>query len=127
MSTEQDIQQLFADWNAALCSGDPEAVTRLYAEDAILLPTVSNKMRHNREQIRDYFRHFLARRPMGRIDESHVRLFGELAIHSGHYTFTFGSSDRDPVQASFTFVYRHESEKRWRIVSHHSSALPEAE
>lgn len=31
-------------WNAALQTGDPEKVADMYAEDAILLPTVSNKV-----------------------------------------------------------------------------------
>ena len=41
--TEQDIVQLFANWNAALATGDPDQVTALYADNAVLLPTVSNR------------------------------------------------------------------------------------
>ncbi|MBT6039786.1 MAG: SgcJ/EcaC family oxidoreductase, partial [Halieaceae bacterium] len=63
--TEQDIVQLFANWNAALQTGDPDQVIALYAKDAILLPTVSNQVRHNHPEIRDYFVNFLSKQPQG--------------------------------------------------------------
>ena len=88
----------------------------------LLLPTVSNKVRHNHEEIEDYFVDFLAKGPSGKIDESNVRIYGDLAINSGVYTFTF--KDGTVVQARFTFVYRW-SGQRWLIVEHHSSRMPE--
>ncbi|MFG3191053.1 SgcJ/EcaC family oxidoreductase [Streptomyces omiyaensis] len=42
---EREIAALFDRWNAALRSGDPERVTELYAEDAVLLPTASPRIR----------------------------------------------------------------------------------
>jgi len=117
-----EITPLFNEWNNALQTGEPKAVAALYESDAILLPTVSNQVRHNHDEIEDYFVHFLAKGPKGSIDESNVRLFDELAINSGIYTFTF--SDGAVVQARFTFVYRFNG-KRWMIVEHHSSQMPE--
>ena len=35
----------FDRWNSALQTGDPEVVASLYADDGVLLPTVSNKVR----------------------------------------------------------------------------------
>ena len=75
--TEQDIVQLFANWNAALQTGDPDQVTALYAKDAILLPTVSNQVRHNHAEIRDYFVNFLSKKPQGVIDEANTRHLAE--------------------------------------------------
>ena len=69
-----DIKGLFDEWNSALQTGEPKKVAALYASDAILLPTVSNKVRHNHDEIEDYFVHFLARGPQGEIDESNVRI-----------------------------------------------------
>jgi len=120
--TVPPILPLFEEWNAALQTGDPKQVASLYDTDAILLPTVSNKVRHNHEEIEDYFVHFLAKKPSGKIDESNVRTFGDIAINSGVYTFTFG--DGTSVQARFTYVYRWK-DPRWLIVEHHSSAMPE--
>lgn len=120
--SEADIVSLFDEWNAALQTGLPEKVVALYENNGILLPTVSNQVRHNHDEMEAYFQQFLAKGPIGRIDEANVRLFGELAINSGAYTFEF--KDGSTIQARFTFVY-HWNGRRWMIVEHHSSAMPE--
>ena len=117
-----EITALFEQWNRALQTGDPKQVAALYATDAILLPTVSNKVRHNHNEIEDYFVNFLAKGPQGKIDESNVRIFDDTAINSGVYTFTL--KDGAKVQARFTYVYRLIGQ-RWLIIEHHSSAMPE--
>ena len=120
--SDSHIVALFEEWNTALQTGEPRNVTALYESNAILLPTISNQVRHNHEEIEDYFIHFLAKGPKGVINESNIRTFGNVAINSGIYTFTF--SDGNSVQARFTYVYRWNGQ-RWLIVEHHSSALPE--
>lgn len=120
--SDSHIAALFEEWNTALQTGEPKNVTALYESNAILLPTISNQVRHNHEEIEDYFIHFLAKGPKGVINESNIRTFGNIAINSGIYTFTF--SDGNSVQARFTYVYRRNGQ-RWLIVEHHSSALPE--
>ena len=121
--TNKDINSLFKAWNAALATGDPDAVTALYAEDAVLLPTVSNQVRHNHAEIRDYFVSFLAKKPQGEIDESNTRyLTDDLASNAGVYTFTFG--DGSQVTARFSYLYRRINGE-WKIIEHHSSAMPE--
>ena len=117
-----EIGSLFNDWNDALQTGDPKQVASLYESDGILLPTVSNQVRHNHAEIEDYFVHFLAKGPKGVIDESNVRVFGRFAINSGIYTFSF--NDKTTVQARYTFVYRFNG-KQWKIIEHHSSQMPE--
>lgn len=122
---ETEILRLFDDWNAALKSRDPAQVAALYAPDAILLPTVSNKVRHNTAEIEDYFVRFLAKAPEGRIHESNIRLMGDVAVHSGIYVFRMtreaGAGD---VPARFSFVYQ-KIDGAWTIVEHHSSYMPE--
>ena len=120
--SDSHIAALFEEWNTALQTGEPKNVTALYESNAILLPTISNQVRHNHEEIEDYFIHFLAKGPKGVINESNIRTFVNIAINSGIYTFTF--SDGNSVQARFTYVYRWNGQ-RWLIVEHHSSALPE--
>lgn len=120
--SENEIKGLFEAWNDALQTGDPKQVAALYASDAILLPTVSNQVRHNHAEIEDYFVHFLAKGPAGKIDESNVRIFDQIAINSGVYTFTL--NDGSVVPARFTYVYRREGD-RWLIIEHHSSQMPE--
>ena len=40
-----EVADQFDRWNSALQTGDPETVASLYADDGVLLPTVSNKVR----------------------------------------------------------------------------------
>ena len=68
-----------------------------------------------------YFIHFLAKHPVGKIDQSNIRIFDDIAINSGIYTFIF--KDGSSAQARFTFVYRINDEV-WKIIEHHSSLLP---
>ena len=119
---DSTISALFEEWNTALQTGRPKNVVTLYEPNAILLPTVSNKVRHNHEEIENYFFNFLKKGPKGVINESNIRTFGNIAINSGVYTFSF--NDGNTVQARFTFVYRR-NEQRWLIIEHHSSTMPE--
>ena len=113
---------LFDEWNNALKSGDPEQVVALYGKNAVLLPTMSNQVRHNYEEIKDYFVHFLKKGPTGSIDEANIRKYDQILINSGLYTFTFNNGSS--AQARFTFVYQLNGE-RWEIIEHHSSLMPE--
>ncbi len=126
---EKEILEAFEKWNAALQTGDPKKVAEMYLDDGqgILVPTVSPKVRHNREEIADYFSHFLEGHPDGRIDESNIRIYDDIAINSGLYTFEMDTEDgkRADIPARFTFVYK-KVDGEWMILEHHSSLLPEA-
>jgi len=116
-----NINTLFEYWNQALQSLDPKKVAALYAEDAILLPTLSNQVRHNRTEIEQYFVDFLAKAPKGELNESNVRILKDIAINSGIYTFSFNNDDT--VRARFTYVYK-KYQENWLIIEHHSSLMP---
>jgi len=121
--TKDDVIALFEEWNGALASLDPDTVTAMYAADAVLLPTVSNQVRHNHGEIRDYFVNFLQKAPQGVINESNVHILSDShATNSGVYTFTFG--DGSAVTARFSYLYV-ATEAGWKILQHHSSAMPE--
>ncbi len=125
MNMQNEISDQFVLWNKALQTGDPGKVVACYAPDAILLPTVSAKVRHNHDEIRDYFIHFLAKQPYGRTTEQNIRIYDSIAINSGLYTFTLTTDNgKTNVAARFTFVYRKVQDK-WLIIEHHSSVLPE--
>ena len=121
--TKDDVIALFEEWNRALATLDPDTVTAMYATDAVLLPTVSNQVRHNHAEIRDYFVNFLQKSPQGVINESNVQILSDShATNSGVYTFTFG--DGSAVTARFSYLYV-ATESGWKILQHHSSAMPE--
>jgi hypothetical protein len=55
-----------------------------------------------------------------------VRVYGDAAINTGHYTFSYtkdGETKTLPARYSFTYVKRGDT---WLIVDHHSSAMPPA-
>jgi len=123
--SKQEIASLFDRWNASLQTGKPDEVAKNYAADGILIPTVSNKVRHNHAEISDYFVHFLELKPKGKIDEQNIRIFGDIAIDSGLYTFDVIKEGKPTeVKGRYTFVYKKINDK-WLIIEHHSSALPE--
>ncbi|MFZ6046943.1 SgcJ/EcaC family oxidoreductase [Pseudomonas sp. CR3202] len=122
-TSEQEISALFDRWNRSLQTGDPHKVVANYAERSILLPTVSNKPRLTPSEKEDYFHHFLANKPVGRIDWRMIEIDCNTAIDAGLYTFTFGATGTE-VKARYTYTYKWDGQQ-WLITSHHSSAMPE--
>lgn len=116
------IADLFGRWNASLQTGDAHKVSENYLSDAVLLPTISNHVRLTDKERVDYFKTFLQKKPVGKIDSRTIRSGCNKAIDTGTYTFTF--ADNTAVTARYTFTYAWNGEK-WKISSHHSSAMPE--
>jgi uncharacterized protein (TIGR02246 family) len=121
-TTEKEVAGLFDRWNASLQTGDPHKVVLNYDKKSVLLPTLSNKPRLTADEKKDYFEHFLARKPVGAIDSRSIEIDCNTVVDSGLYTFTFG--DGSSVHARYTFTYKWNG-KQWLITSHHSSAMPE--
>lgn len=121
-TSRQEIAALFDRWNQSLQTGDPRKVAANYTEDAILLPTVSDKPRLTTAERVEYFEHFLADHPSGKIDLRRIYLGCNSAVDSGLYTFTFARTGA-VVPARYTYTYRWNG-KSWLITSHHSSAMP---
>lgn len=120
---KQQIAALFDRWNASLETGDPHRVVANYAEESILLPTVSNKPRLTPAEKQDYFEHFLQNRPKGQIDQRFIEVGCNTALDAGLYTFTFQKTGA-VVHARYSYTYEYQG-GQWLITSHHSSAMPE--
>lgn len=118
-----EIERLFDGWNASLQTGDAKKVADSYISDAVLLPTLSNKVRLTDAERVDYFEHFLEKKPIGKIDSRTIRVGCNKAIDTGTYTFTF--ADKTEVSARYTLTYTWTGSE-WKISSHHSSAMPES-
>ncbi|MDO4434315.1 MAG: cag pathogenicity island protein Cag5 [Alysiella sp.] len=121
--TDTEIAALFDRWNASLKTGRPEIVVANYAADSILLPTVSNKVRHTAAEKLDYFQHFLENQPVGEINERFIKIGCNTALDAGVYTFKF-SKTGNQVVGRYSYTYEWNGDK-WLITSHHSSAMPE--
>lgn len=119
---ESEVAALFERWNTSLQTGKPNAVIKNYAERSILLPTLSGVNRITQAEKEDYFEHFLASKPQGKVTERQITLGCNMAVDSGLYTFHMASSGKD-VGARYTYTYQWNGQD-WLIVSHHSSLLP---
>ena len=123
MTDSKEISKLLDIWNRAVLSGDPGNVLECYADDAVLLPTLSSRVRHSRDEILDYIKHFLSGKPEGKVIEQNIRIYGDLAVNSGLYNFSMQTEGKK-LSARFTFVYR-KCDDAWLIVEHHPSIQPD--
>ena len=92
----------------------------------MLLPTVSKISRTNHAEIRDYFIHFLEKKPVGEIITSEISIDCLTAKNVGKYEFSFHDKNEkktSEVEARFSYTYRYK-DGRWLITSHHSSVSP---
>ena len=123
----EDVAAAVKAWAAAYDTRDPQKITALYDLDALFWGTGARTLAATPASVFDYFKDARAR-PDARvvINDHQVRVFGDIAISSGIYTFS-GVRDGQPTTAparfSMTFRLR---DGRWMIVSHHSSRMPAA-
>jgi uncharacterized protein (TIGR02246 family) len=80
----------------------------------------------DREEIVDYFTHFLPSKPQAVITQEVITVLDRNdAINTGRYTFTLTQNGvPQQVHARYTFVYQR-TDGAWLIVNHHSSLVPE--
>jgi len=119
-----EIASATSAWGQGLA--DPEKVSSLYSDDAVLWGTAAPKIRMGRGAVREYFVGVAKAVPGIKVEfgEQHIRIYGNTAINSGYYTFSWvrdGETKSLPARYSFTYV---KDADRWLIVDHHSSALP---
>ena len=117
------ISELLQKWVATIKSGDPKQVTSLYHGDGILLGTFSNKERVGHELILEYFENLLKSPVDVEIVSEHPHVLESAAVNSGLYNFV---TNGKTINARFSFVYQKDNDG-WKIVSHHSSVMPEAD
>jgi len=123
MSDSTAYDELLQKWTGAIKNGDPKQVTKLYHENGILLGTFSPKERVGHELILEYFESLLKSPVEVQIVSENPHVFESSAVNTGHYNFVTGGKT---INARFSFVY-HKSDAGWRITSHHSSVIPEAD
>lgn len=122
--SEQEVQSLFEQWSHAVKAKDLNAVLATYADDAVLLPTLSNTPRDTHAKIRAYFVKFFQKNPSPKINFQVIEMGCDWASNTGLYTFDLTvDGQRKSTQARYSYVYELINGK-WLIVSHHSSLMP---
>jgi uncharacterized protein (TIGR02246 family) len=118
-----------AAWVTTFNTRDPKRIVALYAPDAAFWGTTAQALASTPEAVWTYFKD-AGQRPNTRVRvDSHVaRVYGDIAIDSGAYTFfdLVDGAETNVRPARFTFVYRRVG-GRWLIVDHHSSRVPPAQ
>jgi len=114
--------ELLQRWISVVESGDPKQVTNLYLDNGILLGTFSNKERVGHELILEYFEKLLKSPVKVNVVSEHPHVFESVAVNSGLYNFVTGGKT---INARFSFVYQNSGNGVWKIISHHSSVMPE--
>ena len=113
--------ELLQKWVNTIKNGGPKQVANLYHENGILLGTFSPKERIGHELILEYFENLLQSPVEVEIVSEHPHVFESSAVNSGLYNFI---TDGKTIEARFSFVYS-KNDAEWKIISHHSSVLPE--
>ena len=119
-----DVAAATTAWAEAVA--DPEKVSLLYSDDAVLWGIVSPSVRAGRTAVRDYFVAVGKVAPGLKMSfgDQLIRVYGNAAVNTGYYTFAWlkdGETKTLPARYSFTFV---KDGDRWLIVDHHSSPMP---
>lgn len=125
---ELAAEELLAHWCRAVCARDVAAAVDCYADEAVLHPTFQSGWQQGREPIAGYFT------AIGQRDALAVEvhrctietLAPTVAQLDGHYTFSWQEDGRDVASlARFSMTMAQQADGAWRIVSHHSSSMPQ--
>lgn len=130
VSAQKAVENSYYAWCSAIgtAKGDSSAIVKFYAPNAILLPTLSDKILFNSQGggLSDYFKTLTSYQNIKCTPKQLItQMYGDIAINSGVYTFSYQDARGQHVQlpARFTFVYK-EFGPQWLIVNHHSSNVP---
>jgi uncharacterized protein (TIGR02246 family) len=105
---------------------NPDTIMPLYAKDGVLWGTLSPTVRSDPAALKAYFVAAFQALPKATVKfgDQLIRVYGDTAVNTGYYTFSFtkdGETKSIPARYSFTYV---KDGNDWKIVDHHSSAMP---
>lgn len=122
---EDDVAAVTQEWAKAFAEHNIEKIVAFYAKEATLWGTNALSLRTTPDELRGFFQSTF-RIPNVRItfDSQVIRVFGNVAVAAGNYTFNGGSGDdRQSILARYSFTFLKKGE-RWLIIDHHSSPMP---
>jgi hypothetical protein len=120
-------ENLLKRWEFCLNKGDLSGIVDLYSESAVLWGTFSDIIRDNPELIREYFQNLFERKNLKvTFGTSNLRSFGQAAIYSGEYEFSYEDNGVVRCPARFSFVFYKQGNDPYKIIDHHSSLIPHA-
>jgi uncharacterized protein (TIGR02246 family) len=123
--SKEQIAALTDQWNAAVASGDPDAVARLYADDAVVLPMLSMEPRMGRPAIKAYFDQYVKRHPQGGVNMRAIMLGCNTASDIGTYVYRLTGrrkGTREAIGGRYSTSYELRS-GQWLIVQQQTTAM----
>lgn len=125
---KEDVADAGQKWATAFAENSPDAMLPFYAKDAVLWGTLSPTVRSDPAAIKAYFVGAFQALPKATVKfgDQLIRVYGDAAINTGYYTFSYskdGETKSIPARYSLTYV---KDGNDWKIVDHHSSAVPPA-
>ena len=123
--SKQTVEAALEQWKEAVEAGKVDDIMKLYDRNAVMISTFAQVPMTKREQIAGYYKKVVTNPDIKvEIEDSHPRLFGNVAVVSGRYTLSYTQEGETiSIPARFSFVYALESGK-WVIVDQHSSRVP---
>ena len=123
---KDEVAAATAQWRTVFAENDPDKMLALYAKDGVLWGTLSPTVRSDPAAVRAYFVDAFKALPNAKVafGDQLIRVYGNTAVNTGYYTFSYskdGEAKSLPARYSLTFV---KDGDRWKIVDHHSSAMP---
>ena len=124
--TPAQMDRKFTEFNAAWATKNPDQVTALFDQDAVLLATLAGTPRTDPAGIRDYFAEFLQKSPIASLDSSIIKSGCNWAMRAGTWTVNLtdkATGAKSVVKARYTFLYQYQ-QGSWKIEHLHSSVMP---
>jgi hypothetical protein len=125
-ANETAVLEALQKWISTVNSRQPSAVSRLYSDDAVFLPTLSHPRIHGSMDRTTYFAKLLGKSGF-RVDilELDLQILGDVGVCSGIYDFDYAfRGDDTRLEARFSMVFQRINGV-YRIVNHHSSQVPD--
>jgi uncharacterized protein (TIGR02246 family) len=123
---QEDVAAAGQKWATVFADNNPDAMLPFYAKDAVLWGTLSPTIRSDPAALKAYFVGAFQALPKATVKfgDQLIRVYGNTAVNSGYYTFSYtkdGETKSIPARYSLTYV---KDGNDWKIVDHHSSAVP---
>ncbi len=123
----EKAESILKQWIQCINGGDLEGLLALYDENAVLIPTFSNRLLSTPERIRAYFAKICERQELSlalhektlKIQPIHDHIFGL----SGIYCWRFAVDD-ELLSFEARFSYLLDTDRPRPILQHHSSQIP---
>lgn len=120
-------KDILEQWMKAVNDGNVESLLSLYDNEAVLIPTFSNRLLNTPEKLRDYFEKLGSREELSIALHEKTLIIQELGNQiyslSGIYNWRF-AVDGELLNFEARFSYLIDLSKPNPILHHHSSQIP---